>query len=50
VAQGAREIGVPERNVYRRIECFEEDGMTSLFATDPAAARAKHRGLEPYIR
>jgi transposase len=50
VAQRARQTGVPERTMYRRIERFEEDGMRSLFATDPAAARAKRRGLEPYIR
>jgi putative transposase len=36
--------------MYRRVERFEEDGMLSLFATDPAAARARRRGLEPAIR
>jgi hypothetical protein len=41
VAERAREIGVPERTTYRRVERFEEDGMLSLFATDPAAARAR---------
>ncbi len=46
----ARETGTPERTLYRRIERFEKDGMMSLFATDPAAARAKRQGLEPYIR
>ena len=50
VAGRARETGVPERTMYRRIGRFEEDGMLSLFATDPAAARARRRGLEPYIR
>src|SRR5215210_4444418 len=50
VAERARETGVPERMMYRRIERFEKDGMLSLFATDPAAARARRRGLEPYIR
>ncbi len=50
VAERARETGVPERTMYRRVERFEEDGMLSLFATDPAAARAKRRGLEPHIR
>lgn len=50
VAERARETGTPERTMYRRIERFERDGMESLFATDLAAARAKRRGLEPYIR
>src|SRR5215210_2540639 len=50
VAERARETGVPERMMYRRIERFEKDGMLSLFATDPATARARRQGLEPYIR
>ena len=50
VAERAKETGTPERTMYRRIERFEKDGMVSLFATDPAAARAKRRGLEPHIR
>lgn len=50
VAERARETGTPERTMYRRVERFEEDGMMSLFATDPAAARARRRGLEPAIR
>lgn len=50
VAERARENGSPERTMYRRVERFEEDGMISLFATDPAAARARRRGLEPAIR
>src|SRR5215212_4051883 len=50
VADRATQTGTPERTMYRRIERFEEDGMLSLFATDPAAARARRRGLEPAIR
>lgn len=50
VTQRARKTGIPECTIYHRIERFEEDGMTSVIATDPAAARAKRRGLEPYIR
>jgi putative transposase len=50
VAERARETGTPERTMYRRVERFDEDGMMSLFATDPAAARARRRGLEPAIR
>ena len=50
VAERARETGVPERTMYRMVERFERDGMLSLFATDPAAARARRRGLEPAIR
>jgi len=50
VAERAKETGVPERTMYRRVERFEEDGMLSLFATDPATARARRRGLEPHIR
>lgn len=50
VAERAKETGTPERTMYRRIERFGEDGMVSLFATDPAAARARRRGLEPAIR
>ena len=47
VAEGARETGTPERTLYRRVERFERDGMMDLFATNPAAARARRRGLEP---
>lgn len=50
VAERAREIGTPERTLYRRIERFEREGMLSLFATDPATAGAKRRGLELHIR
>ncbi|MDQ3637421.1 MAG: helix-turn-helix domain-containing protein [Actinomycetota bacterium] len=50
VPERAGETGTPERTMYRRVERFEKDGMTSLFATGPAAARAKRRGLEPAIR
>lgn len=50
VAERARQTGVPERTMYRRVERFERDGMLSLFAPDPAAARAKRQGLEPHIR
>lgn len=50
VAERATETGTPERTLYRRIERFEKDGMLSLFATDPAAARARRRDLEPVIR
>jgi hypothetical protein len=50
VAERARETGTPERTLYRRVERFERDGMMGLFATDPAAARARRRGLEPSIR
>jgi putative transposase len=50
VAERAREIGIPARTMYRRVDRFEKDGMMSLFATDPAAARARRRGLEPAIR
>ena len=50
VAERARETGTPERTMYRRVGRFEQDGMMSLFATDPAVARAKRRGLEPAVR
>ncbi len=50
VAERARETGTPERTMYRRVERFGEDGMMSLFATDPATARARRRGLQPAIR
>src|SRR5215213_52652 len=50
VAERATQTGTPERTMYRRIERFEKDGTLSLFATDPAAARARRRGLEPAIR
>jgi putative transposase len=50
VAERARETGIAERTLYRRVERFERDGMMSLFATDPAAARARRQGLEPVIR
>jgi putative transposase len=50
VPERAKETGTPERTMYRRVERFETDGMLSLFATDPATARARRRGLEPAIR
>jgi len=50
VAERARETGTPERTMYRRIERFGNEGMLSLFGTDPATERAKRRGLEPAIR
>ncbi len=50
VAERSRETGIPERTMYRRVERFGEEGMLSLFGTDPATARAKRRGLEPAIR
>jgi len=50
VAERVAETGTPERTIYRRMERFEKDGMLSLFRSDPAADRAKRRGLEPAIR
>ena len=50
VAERARETGSPERTMYRRMERFGDEGMQSLFATDPATARARRQGLEPAIR
>ena len=50
VAQRANETGTPQRTMYRRIERFGNEGMLSLFGTDPATTRAKRRGLEPAIR
>src|SRR5215218_332713 len=50
VAERARETGTPQRTMYRRIERFGNEGMLSLFGTDPATTRAKRRGLEPAIR
>jgi putative transposase len=46
----AKETATPERTMYRRVKRFEQDGMASLLGTDPAAARARRRGLEPTIR
>jgi hypothetical protein len=45
VAERVGETGTPERTLYRRVERFERDGMMGLFASDPAASRAKRRGL-----
>lgn len=50
IAQRAREIGTPERTMYRRVERFANEGMLSLFGTNPATERAKRQGLEPAIR
>lgn len=50
VAERANETGTPERTMYRRIERFGNEGMLSLFGTNPASERAKRRGLEPAIR
>jgi transposase len=50
VSERANETATPQRTMYRRIERFANEGMLSLFGTDPATARAKRRGLEPAIR
>src|SRR4051794_40409708 len=50
VAERARETGTPRRTMYRRVKRFADEGMPSLFGTDPATERAKRRGLEPAIR
>src|SRR3954464_7038565 len=50
VPERAKETGIPERTMYRRVERFGKDGMLSLFGMGPASARAKRRSLEPTIR
>jgi transposase len=50
VVERANDTGTPQRTMYRRIERFGNEGMLSLFGTEPATARAKRRGLELAIR
>lgn len=50
VPQRARETGIPERTMYRKVERFSDHGMESLFAIELAAEQAKRQGLEPAIR
>lgn len=47
IAERARETGaVSERTLRRKADVFDEEGMMSLFASEPA----KHRGLPPAMR
>jgi transposase len=46
VAERAKETGVSERTLRRRIERFEAEGMEGLFATE----KARRRRLPPNIR
>src|SRR5215212_5738009 len=46
VAERAEETGVSERNLQRRIERFEKEGMGGLIATETA----RRRRLPPNIR
>ena len=46
VAERAREVGTPERTLYRRVNRFEAEGMDSLFDSEPA----KRRRLPPAMR
>lgn len=50
VAERAGETGTPERTMYRRMRRFEDEGLLSLLGTEPAADRARRKGLEPAIR
>ena len=45
-AERAREVGVPERTLYRRLDRFDAEGMESLFASE----RARHKRLPPAVR
>jgi transposase len=47
-AERARQVGVPERTFYRRIERFDLLGMRSLFDDGPPPARRP--GLPPHLR
>ena len=46
VPERAAETGISERTLYRRIAGFEEDGLHSLFGSEPA----KRRVLPPSVR
>ena len=46
VAERAAETGIAERTLYRRVGRFEEKGMESLFAAEPA----RFRRLPPAMR
>jgi hypothetical protein len=46
VAERAPETGIAERTLYRRVGRFEEKGMESLFAAEPA----RFRRLPPAMR
>ncbi len=46
VAERASETGTPERTLYRRLGCFEAEGMEGLFGSE--AARRKR--LPPALR
>ena len=43
IPERAVQTGTSERTLYRRIAGFEEDGMRSLFGSDPAKRRVRPR-------
>ncbi len=46
VAERAEETGASERTLYRRVGCFEAEGMESLFSSE----QSKHGRLPPALR
>jgi len=50
-AERARQVGVPRRTFYRRLERFDLLGMRSLFDDDPLVRPpARQPGLPPHLR
>ena len=49
VAARARQTGVSERTLYRRVAGFEEDGMESLFGSPPARRRVLPASLRRLV-
>jgi len=46
VAERASETGTPERMLYRRVGCFEEEGVEGLFGSE----HARRKRFPPAIR
>jgi transposase len=50
-AERAKETGIAERSMYRKVAQFEEQGMASLFSKEGSdSERDKSRGLPPDMR
>jgi transposase InsO family protein len=50
IAARARQVGVPERTLRRRLDRFDRAGMASLFDLDPPLKPADGRLLPPRLR
>src|SRR5436305_565312 len=50
IAARARQVGLPERTLRRKLDRFDRAGMASLFDLDPPLTPADGRRLPPRLR